>query len=145
MMAAALAAAALAGCDRARPLAVTHGWVRLPANPAAPAAAYFTVEGSQKPDTLAAVSVDGATKAEMHETMTMAGSGGMTGMAPLARVAVPAGGEVAFKPGGRHVMLFGLGARVKPGGTMAATFTFANGVRLVAPLKVVGPADPAPY
>lgn len=131
------------GCGSTREPTIRDGWVRLPANPAAPAAAYFTVEGGGQSETLVAVSSDMALKAEMHESMAMGGN--MTGMAPVARVAVPAGGSVAFKPGGRHVMLFDINPGVKPGGVLVMTFRFAGSYPSTERLKVVGPADPAPY
>ena len=145
--AAALAAMMLAACGGATTPSVTHGWVRLAANPGAPAAAYFTVRGGKAADTLTAVETDMALKAEMHETMQMgSGAAAMSTMAPLAAVVVPAGGEAVFGPGGRHVMLFDVNQGVKPGGTLIATFRFANQRYPVSEaLKVVGPGDPAPY
>ena len=91
----------------------------------------------------------------MHETMT-SGAGGGAGEGggddehdDTARrgSSVPAGAEaVAFQPGGRHVMLFDVNQGVKPGGTLIATFRFANQRYPVSEaLKVVGPGDPAPY
>ncbi len=127
-----------------RPLAVTHGWVRLAANPAAPAVAYFTVEAGHAPDALTGVSTDAAGKAEMHETMTM-GPNRMTGMSPIARVPFQAGDDVAFAPGGRHVMLFDLAPGVKAGGRVTLSFTFGSGSLLSAPMTVVGAGDPAPF
>lgn len=138
---------ALAGCGGDATPRVTHGWVRLAANPGAPAAAYFTIQGGSAPDTLTAVQTDMALKAEMHETMAMGhGAGAMSTMAPVAAIAVPAGGEATFRPGGRHVMLFDVNPGVKPGGTLIATFRFAHQRYAVSDaLKVVGPGDPAPY
>ena len=138
---------ALAGCGGAAAPSITHGWVRLAANPGAPAAAYFTIQGGRTADTLTAVATDMALKAEMHETMQMGkGAAAMSTMAPLASVVVPAGGEAAFRPGGRHVMLFDVNPGVKPGGTLIATFRFAHQRFPVSDaLRVVGPGDPAPY
>ncbi len=140
-MMAALALLTLGACAKPQALAVDGGWVRLAANPDAPAAAYFTVHGGAKADTLTAVSTDQARKAEMHETMAMNGS--MTTMTPLRQLAVPAQGDVAFKPGGRHVMLFGVRG-VRPGETMALTLQFMSGARLVDQAKVIAAGDPAP-
>jgi copper(I)-binding protein len=44
--------------------------------------------------------------AELHEDT--AGAGNMMAMQPLTTAIVPAGGSLAFKPLGRHVMLVGL-------------------------------------
>ena len=147
--AAVLAMLALAACSgRERDLAVDGAWVRLAANPDAPAAAYFAVHGWRKAETLTSVTSDEALKAEMHDTMTMKapmpGMGAMTTMTPLARVAVPANGDVAFRPGGRHVMLFDVNKGVRPGGVMVLVFDFASGARLVEKARVIAAGDPAP-
>ena len=122
---------------------VTRGWLRLAANPAAPAAAYFTIQGGSAPATLTGIALPMARKAEMHETMPMAQ--GMTGMAPLATVAVPAHATVTFAPGGRHVMLFGLDPAVKPGDRLTTSVVFAGRAPIAVPLSVVAAGDPAPY
>jgi copper(I)-binding protein len=135
-------AAMLAGCGGPRELTVSDAWVRLAAVAGRPAAAYFTVHGGPKPMTLISVSGDLAIRAEMHRSMTT--GGGMAAMTPLPRVPIPAGGDIAFAPGGRHVMLFGVNPRAKAGGTMTLTFTFANGDRIPLVADVVGAGDPKP-
>jgi copper(I)-binding protein len=125
----------LAACGGPKQLTAEHGWVRLAAVKGRPAAGYFTVHGGPKPATLIAVSSDVAIRAEMHRSMS---AGGMATMAPLDRVEVPAGTDVAFAPGGRHVMLFDVNPGIKPGRAMTLTLTFADGTRI--PLN----ADPAP-
>jgi copper(I)-binding protein len=94
-----------------------------------------------------------AASAELHETMSAdgatpmpnmpqmgSGSGEMT-MAPLDSVAIPAGGNVSFEPGGKHIMLVGLAAPLAAGATFPLTFTLADGTTL--PVDVVV-ADNAP-
>jgi len=134
------ATAMLAACHQpADSVQVTHPWVRLAAVSANPSAAYFTLKGGSRDKTLVAVSTPAATRAEMHESMN---SGGMMAMAPLKLVAVRAGGEVAFAPGGKHVMLYGLKAIA--GGTVPLTFTFGDGGKITANARVVSAGDPAP-
>ena len=133
-------AVALAGCQTQQNVTVDKPWVRLSAVSANPSAAYFTLTGGARDATLTGVWSPSATRVEMHENMN---SGGMTSMAPIKTVAVRAGGSVAFAPGGRHVMLFGLiGAR--PGGTIPLKFTFADGQITNVDAKVVAAGDPAP-
>jgi periplasmic copper chaperone A len=117
-------------------------WVRLPAVAGNPGAAYFTLTGGKTADTLVSVAVAGAARAELHESM--GGGGKMASMAPIRDVPLPAGGELAFAPGGRHVMLFELGAPVKPGTAVTLTATLGSGKRLAAQAKVVGAGDPPP-
>lgn len=138
-----LAALALTGCQEkaaapadanpdAKPgLALTDGKLTLPAVSGNPGAGYFTLSnGTAAPATLAAVSITGSEKAEMHET-----SGGS--MAPLAALTLKSGETVKFEPGGKHVMAFGLGGSVTPGSKAEITLTFADGDKLSAPLEVV--------
>jgi len=135
-------AAGLAGCSGPDRVTVDDAWIRLPAAAGRPGAAYFTLHGGRSDATLIDVSADVAVRAEMHESM--GGAGGMAGMKPLASVAVPAGAKVVFAPGGKHVMLFDINPRAKPGKIFNLTLNFANGGRMYVPATVVGPADPAP-
>jgi hypothetical protein len=128
-------------CQQKREIRVSDGWVRLSAVRANPSAAYFTLHGGAKDATLVSVTSPVVIRAEMHESMS---KGGMMSMAPLKTVALPAGGTVEFKPGGRHVMLYYVNPGVKPGWTMDLRYTFSDGLILVRRAKVIGPADPAP-
>ncbi|MBC9033508.1 copper chaperone PCu(A)C [Sphingomonas sp. JC676] len=136
-----VAVAFLSACQPAE-TTVDGAWVRLPAVTGQPGAAYFKVQGGKQADTLVAVSAPFAIRAEMHESMK--GDHGMISMAPVEDIPVPAGGAVAFEPGGKHVMLFSVGPNVKPGDTVPVTLAFASGKKIEAPAKVVGAGDPAP-
>lgn len=139
-----LAALGLAGCQQqpagsadataapeAKPgLTVTDGRLILPVVKGNPAGIYFTVANAgAKAWMLAAVSIDGAGKAEMHETQ-----GGK--MSAVPQVEVPAGGTVKFEPGALHVMAFELDDKLVAGGTAEMTLTFADGDKISAPLKI---------
>lgn len=130
------AASATEAAPEAKPgITVSGGLLVLPAVKGNPGAAYFDLaNGGAAASTVAAVSIDGAGKAEMHET-----SGGS--MAPVADLAVKPGETVKFVRGGKHVMVFDIADRVKPGGTAEMTITFAGGDKISAPLKVQSMAD----
>lgn len=141
------AALALAGCQQqaqkpadpspeAKPgLALSDGRLILPVVAGRPGAAYFALNnGGTATTTVAAVHIEGAEKAEMHETM-----GGS--MAPLASLEVKPGETVRFEPGGKHVMAFGLKPDLTAGGTAEITLTFADGDKLSAPLKLEARGD----
>jgi copper(I)-binding protein len=138
----------LGSCHRASPgpgVVVEHAWVRLPAVTGGAAAGYFAATATAD-DALLGVSAPGA-RVELHETMSITGSGtmgAMTGMRPIASVALPAGDEVRFAPGGKHLMIFGLDSKLKKGGTAPLTFRFRTSAPVTAPAQLVGPADPAP-
>ena len=135
----------LAACHAGRedPV-IEHAWVRLPAVAGRPAAAYFTISGSDgAADRLVKVESALVQKIELHESM--AGMGGMMAMKPLASVVVPASQTVVFKPGDRHAMLFGIDPVVKPGTAVPLRFGFASGKTAEAEAKTVGAGDDAPY
>lgn len=137
-----LAALALAACQQqkapeaetapdAKPgVTVEGGVLMLPVVKGRPGAAYFSLaNGGDKPATLAAVAIDGAARAEMHET-----KGGS--MAPLTALEIKPGETVKFERGGRHVMAFDVAETLKPGAAAEMTLTFADGDKVSAPLKV---------
>jgi len=132
----------VAACQPAKhQVSIDNAWVRLAAVPGNPSAAYFTLKGGPKDETLTGVSAAQAMRAEMHESMN---TGGTMSMAPVKLVAVRKGVDTVFAPGGKHVMLFGLKPDVMAGGTTPLTFTFASGQTLTVKAKVVGAGDNAP-
>ncbi len=118
-------AMSVAGCGGTPAEKVTDARVRLPAVKANPGAAYFTLHGGAADARLVDVSSPQAVRAEMHD-MTMAG--GMMKMVRMeSGVAIPAGGKVSFASGGKHVMLFDMNPKVKPGDSVTLTLTYADG------------------
>ncbi len=114
-------------------LTLSEGTLVLPAVKGNPAAGYFTlINTGDKAVTLAAVSVTGAARAEMHETTGES-------MAPLATLEIKPGETVKFERGGKHVMAFELDPALTAGGTTELTLTFADGDKLSAPLKLEAP------
>lgn len=97
------------------------GRLVLPVIAGHPAAAYIMWKnGGSAPVTITGIAIEGAKKAEMHQT-----KGGA--MLPLASLTLKPGEEADFAPGGRHIMVFGLPATVKPGDTLAYTLTLSDG------------------
>lgn len=142
--------ALLAGCQQASEVGADHGWVRLPGVAGRPGAAYFTIHGGAKPTTLVAVSAPFAIRAEMHESTPDTSAPMDHGMKPAMAmaqakdVAVPAHADVAFAPGGKHVMLFDIAPRVQSGDTVPLTLAFADGKKLEVKAKVVGAGQDEP-
>lgn len=128
---------ASAGAPDAKPgVKLDSGMIVLPAVKGNPAGAYFNLTNTGAAAvTLAAVAVNGAEKAEMHET-----KGGT--MVPMATLELKPGERVAFERGGRHVMAFGLADTIKPGSDVELTLTFADGDKLSGMLKAM-PANAA--
>jgi copper(I)-binding protein len=136
-----LALLALTGCEPPREIHVSDGYVRLGAVPGRPAAAYFELHGGATDATLISVISDVAIKAEMHESMQ---SGSMSSMKPIDHIPLPAGKDVIFAPGGKHVMLFDVNPVIKPGGVVPLTLTFADGQRVQYRAGAIAAGDPAP-
>jgi copper(I)-binding protein len=111
----------LASCSP-KALHVQQAWVR-PANAGNNGAAYFTIQNPSKTeDMLLSASSSIAEAAELHLS-SMNAEGTMT-MEPQASVAVPAGENVEFKPGGLHVMLVNLQQDLKVGDTFQLDLKF---------------------
>lgn len=114
---------ALAGCGRSE-APDPPATVRLAAVPGRPAAGYFAYRVRGNRGALVSVSSPQAGRIEMHETMT---SGTMTSMRPLTRIPVRDGETLRFVSGGRHLMLYDVDARVRPGGRIVLTLNFERG------------------
>ena len=137
----AIAAAVLAAPVQAAAPMIHDAWVRLPAVAGRPAAAYFTVMGMGTADRLVEVSSPLATRTEMH-TMTM--TGGVMKMTPIAGVDIPARGNVAFKPGGNHAMLYTLMPAAKLGSPLPLALRFEKAGTVLVNAKTIAAGDPAP-
>ncbi|MDO9490505.1 MAG: copper chaperone PCu(A)C [Sphingomonadaceae bacterium] len=101
-------------------LTISDASVRLAVVPGRPAAGYFTLNGGAQADRLLGVSSPVA-RVEMHETVM---ANGRMRMTPMKMLDVAAGARVAFAPGGKHLMIYGLPSSVKPGGEVRLVFTF---------------------
>lgn len=133
---------ALASCGDPAPTYIDQAWVRLSPNKDTPSAGYFVAHGGDAGTQLRGVLTDYALKVEMHESMT---ENGMSSMKPISSVDIPAKGTVAFAPGGRHLMIWGVNDTAISRGKMQMTFLLANGDRLLvdAVIQKPGAGEPA--
>jgi periplasmic copper chaperone A len=69
----------------------------------------------------------------LHQSMEM---NGISKMADVTNVPVPAGGSVSFAPGGYHLMCMGPTAAMKPGGHVPVTLDFADGSKVAIDFAV---------
>ncbi len=126
---AALAATALtlAGCGeklgKTPQLNVVSGHIVMGATPDRPAVGYFRVEGGPRDVQLVAVSAELAQRVEMHETVR---ENNMTTMKPLGSANVPAKGELVFKQGGKHLMIWNINPAAVRVGKLPMAFVFTN-------------------
>lgn len=122
-------------------ITVTNGRMTLPAVTGNPGAVYFTIANSgEEQATLRGAFVDGAGSAMMHETAEWSGQ---VDMQELFSVAVPAGEEVVFEPGGKHVMAFDVDEALEAGGETEVTLTFAGGDKVSFPVTLLAPGSDA--
>ena len=133
--------AALTACDSAKfeEAGVENVWVRLPAVPDRPGAAYFTLRAGVDPLTLEAIESPQVQRIELHQTLSDPGR--IASMVKMDRVEIPARGSVEFAPGGRHAMLFGIDPSVKPGGSIKLTFKLRPPVEIIAEAQVRGAGE----
>jgi copper(I)-binding protein len=142
---AALAAAAmLTGCDRPPPdgtVRVSDVWVRLPAAKSRPGGAYFQMEAGSEGTRLLGVSSPSVRWVELHETEM---KGSTARMKQRKEIEFPSRGELVFEPGGRHAMLFGINAKVRPGDRIPLTFSFnvAPPITIDAEVRAAGDENP---
>lgn len=130
---AAMAAAPAAGTApasapaKASGVTVSNAWLRLSPVAGRPGGGFFTLKGGTSADQLLSVSSPAVARIEMHETTS---TNGVMAMEARDSVDVPAGATVEFAPRGRHLMLFGVAASVKPGDRLPLTFAFKSGAKV---------------
>ena len=132
---------ALAACGDPAPTYIDQAWVRLSPNKDTPSAGYFVAHGGDAATQLRGVLTDYALKVEMHESMD---HDGMMMMQKIDSVDIPAKGKVAFAPGGKHLMIWGINDTAISRGKMTFTFLLANGDRLLVDAVIQKPGTPAP-
>ena len=84
-------------------------------------------------DALVSVQTDVAEVVELHETKM---EGDLMKMGPVSKVEIPAGGSVAFEPGGLHVMLINLQQQLVPGGKIKLTLNFEKSLPLTIEAEI---------
>lgn len=132
----ALIAVCLAPSARAAEgMMVKGAWARPSIGSAPNGAAYMNIMNhGAAADRLVAVKTDVAGRAEIHTHIM---DGDVMRMRRVeGGVEIPLHGEVAFKPGGHHVMLFGLKAKLGEGDSFPLTLVFERGGEMTVTVKV---------
>ena len=119
---------------------VTGAWARATAPGQESGAVYLSITASVADKLLSAASPD-AQSAMLHQTTHM---GSMSGMKDIDSLPIPAGGTVAFAPGGAHIMLSGLPHGLKAGTQIHLDLIFAHAgtVHVSVPVQPVTAAGP---
>lgn len=123
----------LVACSGAKELTVSEVWAR-PGLAEGNSGVFFEINNPTKTDDrLLSASSDVAGAVELHQT-TM--EDGVMKMTPQEFVSVPAGEQVAFKPGDYHVMLIGLKDALNVGDSFTLTLNFENAGAIVIEVSV---------
>jgi copper(I)-binding protein len=115
---------------------VSEARVRLPAAPGLPAAGYFKVELTANQETLRSVTSPAAQRIEIHQTQE---ENGVTRMSAVSEVGSQSAYELEFKPGGHHLMIFGLSENLRPGATIPLTLTFLKSPAVTVEARLESP------
>ncbi len=127
-----LAAASITALGQTQPVEISNAWARATPGKAENGAAYVTVR-SNTADRLTGVETPVAARAELHE---MKMDNGIMKMRQVTGVDLPAGQAVALKPGGEHIMLFGLKQPLRAGESFPLTLDFEKAGKQQVTVKV---------
>jgi hypothetical protein len=126
---------AMTGAANAAPLDITDPWFRaLPGK--LPAGGYFTAQNNTRRDiAIAGASSDACGMLMIHQSSN---KGGMSGMDMVEKVNVPAGGKIAFAPGGYHLMCTDPTPKMKVGAKVAVLLSLSDGSAVAVAFAVRG-------
>ena len=134
-----VAACALAAPAVAQaPALHVSGWARAGVGSSA---AYVSVHNGGAADRLIGASSPAAASVSVHDSQN---SGGVMRMRPVGALRVAAGGRLAMKPGGMHVMVMGLKAPLRPGTRLPLTLRFERAGNVQVSLPVLPPGSSGP-
>jgi len=119
------AALFLSACTAEKGITVRDAWMRATAE-GENGAIYFVLQNdSREQDELIDVSSNLADSVEIHESSMATGTDVMQ-MNKVTSIALDAGAEVTFAPGGLHVMLVGVKNEIKVGDVVEILLHFRN-------------------
>ena len=114
---------------------IEQAWARATPGIVKTAAAYIAIRNAGKrTDRLVAVASDVAKRVEIH---THRNENGVMRMRRIHGLNVLAGDRVILKPGGTHLMLFGLHQPLKKGQTFQVILSFRTAGEVKSPVKVM--------
>lgn len=116
---------------------VRQPFARASIGPSTSSVVYLTLANrATEADRLIAASTPAAARTDLHMTEQ---DGDIIRMRRLETVAIPAGGTVAFEPGGAHIMLTGLTAPLREGDSLSLTLEFetAGAMTFDVPVKSI--------
>lgn len=113
---------------------IAQAWAR-PAPAGGNTAAYFTITGAaSQADSLLSATSPAADMVQVHEVST--DTSGMTGMHPIDRLEIPAGGTVTLEPSGYHLMMMGVKSELAVGGSIELDLVFEHAGKVVVQAEI---------
>ena len=131
----AVVALALGSCGPTPQLKVKEAVLTLSPVDKNPSSFHFNVYGGPSDVYLLRVSTPSAIRTEMHDVGVDPKTGAVT-MKPMSRVLIPSGDKVAFKKGGKHVMVWGVNLIPRRLGEIETEFLFSNNERILVKARV---------
>lgn len=129
------AALILGSCGPTPQLKVKEAVLTLSPVDSNPSSFHFNVYGGPADVYLLRVSSPSVIRSEMHDVGVDPKTGAVT-MEPLSRVLIPSGKTVAFKKGGKHVMMWGVNLVPRRLGEIEVEFLFSNNQRILVEARV---------
>ena len=118
----------------AEPVVVSQPWARASILASRPAAVYLALE-SPTGDRLTGIATPVADQAMVHAVEE---ANGVSRMVHRHVLELPAGQRVTLAPGGEHIMLIGLDAKLVEGETFPLTLTFERAGAVTVDVPVLG-------
>ena len=138
--AAAVLALLLPAAALAEPVIVSQPWARASIIASRPGAVYLTIESS-KADRLTGITTPVANEAMVHAVEEQ---DGISRMVHVPALELPAGAPLTLEPGGTHIMLTGLHAKLVEGESFPMTLTFEQAPEATVEVPVLGIAAQGP-
>ena len=106
-----------------------------------PAVGYMELHGGRTDVKLVGVTSDDVMRMEMHETVT---EDGVAKMKPLKDITIPRGETVKLEPGGKHLMIWGVGGGSIKRGRLKLVLIYSNDLRIEIEAAIRKVGEPAP-
>ncbi|QJB68955.1 copper chaperone PCu(A)C [Parasphingorhabdus halotolerans] len=129
----------LASCGQGDVLFADNAVINLSPVEGNPASGYMDLHGGRLDVELVGVTSDDVLRMEMHETVE---ENGMATMKPIKSVKIPRGKTVKFEPGGKHLMVWGVGGGSVKRGLLDMTLIYSNDDRIKIQAVVKKPGTP---
>ena len=133
----------ISNCQRNDPIQITDAWIRAVPPSRDVTGAFMVIENlSPQDNALIAVETVLADTVEIHEMVYV---DEMMKMQPVPEITIPGGGKAELKPGGYHMMLFGMKKQPAEGDSVFFTLYFKDQTTRIAKafVRKSAPAGPA--